>query len=116
MARPELGQVAAQAPQVFGTPSENDTTQRRRLRHKLVAEAGLTLADIKLAKPSPTNAAYVNHMLKNASLHGLGATAAALLIQVVALSRPRNLLWGFYSNDSTGTVRQEPMTDTQGLR
>jgi len=35
--------------------------------------------EIKLAKPSPTNTAYMNHMLKTASLHGLGATAAALL-------------------------------------
>ena len=55
------------------------TPVERPLHHKLVAEAGLTMEDIKLAKPSPTNAAYVNHMLKTASLHGLGATAAALL-------------------------------------
>ena len=55
------------------------TPVERPLHHKLVAEAGLTMADIKLAKPSPTNAAYVNHMLKTASLHGLGAAAAALL-------------------------------------
>ena len=55
------------------------TPVERPLHHKLVAEAGLTMEDIKLAKPSPTNTAYVNHMLKTASLHGLGATAAALL-------------------------------------
>ena len=55
------------------------TPVERPLHHKLVAAAGLSMEDIKLAKPSPTNAAYVNHMLKTASLHGLGATAAALL-------------------------------------
>lgn len=55
------------------------TPVERPLHHKLVAAAGMTMEDIKLAKPSPTNAAYVNHMLKTASLHALGATAAALL-------------------------------------
>lgn len=55
------------------------TPVERPLHHKLVAAAGLTMEDVKLAKHSPTNAAYVNHMLKTASLHGLGATAAALL-------------------------------------
>lgn len=55
------------------------TPVERPLHRKLVAAAGLTMEDVKLAKHSPTNAAYVNHMLKTASLHGLGATAAALL-------------------------------------
>ena len=55
------------------------TPVERPLHHKLVAAAGLTMEEIKLAKPSPTNTAYMNHMIKTASLHGLGATAAALL-------------------------------------
>ena len=55
------------------------TPVERPLHHQLVAAAGLTMGEIKLAKPSPTNTAYMNHMLKTASLHGLGATAAALL-------------------------------------
>jgi len=55
------------------------TPVERPLHHKLVAAAGLTMEEVEQAQPSPTNAAYVNHMLKNASLHGLGPTAAALL-------------------------------------
>lgn len=55
------------------------TPVERPLHHKLVGEAGLTMEDIKIATPSPTNTAYVNHMLTTASLHGLGPTAAALL-------------------------------------
>ena len=55
------------------------TPIERPLHRKLLAEAGLTLEDIKQAGLSPTNTAYVDHMLKTASLHGLGPTAAALL-------------------------------------
>jgi thiaminase/transcriptional activator TenA len=55
------------------------TPVERPLHHKLLAQAGLTLEDIHRAGRSPTNVAYVNHMLKTAALHGLGPTAAALL-------------------------------------
>jgi thiaminase/transcriptional activator TenA len=55
------------------------TPVERPLHHKLLAEAGLTLEDVQRAGRSPTNTAYVNHMLKTAALHGLGPTAAALL-------------------------------------
>ena len=55
------------------------TPVERPLHHKLVAEAGLTMEDIKKVKRSPTNTGYVNHMLTTASLYGLGPTAAALL-------------------------------------
>ena len=55
------------------------TPVERPLHHKLAAEAGLTMDTIKRAKRSPTNTAYVDHMLKTAALYGLGPTAAALL-------------------------------------
>lgn len=55
------------------------TPVERPLHHKLVAEAGLTMEDVRQVKRSPTNTAYVNHMLTTASLHGLGPAAAALL-------------------------------------
>ena len=55
------------------------TPVERPLHHKLLAEAGLTLADAQNAVRSPVNTAYVDHMLQTASLHGLGPTAAALL-------------------------------------
>ena len=55
------------------------TPVERPLHHKLVAEAGLTMSDVQDAAPSPTNTAYVNHMLKTAAQYGLGPTAAALL-------------------------------------
>ena len=55
------------------------TPIERPLHHKLVAEAGLTMEDIRSVARSPTNTAYVNHMLTTASLYGLGPTAAALL-------------------------------------
>ena len=44
---------------------------------------------------------------KNVARERTAARAAALLIRVVALSRPGNLLWGFYSKDSARTGRQE---------
>jgi thiaminase/transcriptional activator TenA len=55
------------------------TPVERPLHHRLLGEAGLTLADVQRAQRSPTNTAYVNHMLKTAALHSLGPTAAALL-------------------------------------
>jgi len=55
------------------------TPVERPLHHRLLAEAGVTMEDIQRTALSPTNTAYVNHMLKTASLHGLGPTAAALL-------------------------------------
>ncbi len=55
------------------------TPVERPLHHQLLAEAGVTVEDIEQAGRSPTNTAYVNHMLATASLHGLGPTAAALL-------------------------------------
>lgn len=55
------------------------TPIERPLHHKLVAESGLTMEDIRSVARSPTNTAYVNHMLTTASLYGLGPTAAALL-------------------------------------
>ena len=55
------------------------TPVERPLHHKLVAESGLTMEEVQQTTPSPTNAGYINHMLTTASLHGLGATAAALL-------------------------------------
>ena len=55
------------------------TPVERPLHHKLVAEAGLTMEEVRLARRSPTNHAYINHMLTTASLHGLGPAAAALL-------------------------------------
>ena len=55
------------------------TPVERPLHHKLLAEAEVTLTSIYEAGPSPKNTAYVNHMIKTASLYGLGPTAAALL-------------------------------------
>ena len=55
------------------------TPVERPLHHKLLAEVGLTQEDMQQTGPSPTNTAYVDHMLKTAALHGLGPTAAALL-------------------------------------
>ena len=55
------------------------TPVERPLHHKLLAESEVTLTSIYEAGPSPTNTAYVNHMVKTASLYGLGPTAAALL-------------------------------------
>ncbi len=55
------------------------TPIERPLHHQLLAEVGLSVADIQGIGRSPTNTAYVNHMVATASLHGLGPTAAALL-------------------------------------
>lgn len=55
------------------------TPIERPLHHQLVAEAGMSMDDVQDAQRSPTNTAYVNHMLATAAHHGLGATAASLL-------------------------------------
>ena len=55
------------------------TPIERPLHHRLVAAAGLTMEEVQIAPPSPTNAGYVNHMLATAMQHGLGPTAAAML-------------------------------------
>ncbi len=55
------------------------TPVERPLHHRLIETAGLEMADVENAQLSPTNTAYVNHMLTFASQHGLGPTAAALL-------------------------------------
>ena len=55
------------------------TPVERPLHHKLMEAAQVTLEDIYRTGASPTNTAYVNHMLKTAALYGLGPTAAALL-------------------------------------
>ena len=55
------------------------TPIERPLHHKLLAEAGLSEAEVARAQPSPTNAGYVNHMLAVANREGLGPTAAAML-------------------------------------
>ena len=55
------------------------TPVERPLHHRLLAAAGLTIADAQQAVASPTNAGYVNHMLATAGREGLGPAAAALL-------------------------------------
>lgn len=55
------------------------TPVERPLHHRLIEAAGLTMGDVENTRRSPTNTAYVNHMLATAAMHGLGPTAAALL-------------------------------------
>ena len=55
------------------------TPVERPLHQRLIAAAGLTMAEVEGARRSPTNTAYVNHMLVTAAQQGLGPTAAALL-------------------------------------
>ena len=55
------------------------TPVERPLHHRIMAAANVSLADAQRIGRSPTNTAYVNHMLKTASLFGLGPTAAGLL-------------------------------------
>ena len=55
------------------------TPIERPLHHKLLGEAGLSMDDVRRGTRSPTNIAYVNHMLTTASMHGLGPAAASLL-------------------------------------
>ncbi len=55
------------------------TPIERPLHHQLLQAADVSLDYINEVGRSPTNSAYVNHMLATASLYGLGPTAAALL-------------------------------------
>ena len=55
------------------------TPVERPLHHKLMAAAEVTMEDVLRQGRSPTNTAYVNHMLKTSAQYGLGPTAAALL-------------------------------------
>ena len=55
------------------------TPVERPLHHRLIEAAGLTMADVENTPRSPTNTAYINHMLATAAMYGLGPTAAALL-------------------------------------
>ena len=55
------------------------TPVERPLHHRLMDAAGLSMEELQSASPSPTNLAYINHMVRTASEEGLGATAAALL-------------------------------------
>ena len=55
------------------------TPVERPMHRELMPLAGMSLRDLDSKSPSPTNLAYVNHMLSTASLGGLGVTAAALL-------------------------------------
>ena len=55
------------------------TPVERPLHQKLMALVDLSVEDVEELGHSPTNLAYVNHMIKTAALGGLGQTAAALL-------------------------------------
>ena len=55
------------------------TPVERPLHHQLLEAAGISQDYIREVGRSPTNTAYVNHMLVTAALYGLGPTAAALL-------------------------------------
>ena len=55
------------------------TPIERPLHHQLLQAADVSTDYINEVGRSPTNTAYVNHMLTTASLYGLGPTAAALL-------------------------------------
>ena len=55
------------------------TPVERPLHHQLLEAAGISQDYIRGVGRSPTNTAYVNHMMVTAVLYGLGPTAAALL-------------------------------------
>lgn len=55
------------------------TPVERPLHQKLMSLVDLTVDDVESIGPSPTNLAYINHMIRTAALGGLGQTAAALL-------------------------------------
>jgi thiaminase/transcriptional activator TenA len=55
------------------------TPVERPLHQQLLEAVGLTVDEINSMGRSPTNTAYVNHMMATASMYGLGPTAAALL-------------------------------------
>ena len=55
------------------------TPVERPLHQHLFALVGLSAEEAERTGPSPTNLAYINHMIRAATLGGLGQTAAALL-------------------------------------
>ena len=55
------------------------TPVERPMHRKLMAIVELSLGDVEKMGRSPTNLAYINHMVSTAALGGLGQTAAALL-------------------------------------
>ena len=55
------------------------TPVERPLHQELLESVGLSIEEINSSGRSPTNTAYVNHMMTTASMHGLGPSAAALL-------------------------------------
>ena len=55
------------------------TPVERNLHQKLMPLVELSPEEAERIGPSPTNLAYINHMVRTAALGGLGQTAAALL-------------------------------------
>ena len=55
------------------------TPVERPMHQRLMPLAGLSIDDAEKRGRSPTNLAYVNHMISTAALGGLGQAAAALL-------------------------------------
>ena len=55
------------------------TPIERPLHQELLESVGLNIEEINSIGRSPTNTAYVNHMITTASMYGLGPSAAALL-------------------------------------
>ncbi len=55
------------------------TPVERPFHQKLMSLVDLSVDEVEKFGPSPTNLAYINHMIKTAALGGLGQTAAALL-------------------------------------
>ena len=55
------------------------TPIERPLHRMLMPLAGISEEELRKTGPSPSNLAYINHLVKTASLGTLGATAAALL-------------------------------------
>jgi thiaminase/transcriptional activator TenA len=55
------------------------TPVERPLHQRLMSLVGLSVEDVEGLGPSPTNLAYINHMVATAAQGGLGRTAAALL-------------------------------------
>lgn len=56
-----------------------NTPVERPLHRRLFELVGLTIEDAMLIEPSPTNRAYMDHMITTASTGGVGEAAAALL-------------------------------------
>ncbi len=55
------------------------TPVERPFHQVLFSAVGISMQQVELFRHSPTNLAYINHMIRTASLGGLGQTAAALL-------------------------------------